>query len=82
MKLCKDCRHFEYFDGYKGVCSSPKLGMSLIDGKPRYQFATKMRKDYIDTASCGTDGIWWEPKPPEPVKKPWYKIWIEKFLQE
>ena len=76
MKLCKDCKHFEYVNGVEDFCNSPKLGISLVDGKPRYQFARKMRKDYTDTASCGTDGIWWEPKPAEqPNKSFWQKIW-------
>lgn len=82
MKLCIDCKHFKYFHGgYKGICSSPKLDMSPIDGKPNYRFAAKMRKDYTDTASytesCGTEGNWWEPKPSvhiEQPKKPWYKF--------
>lgn len=78
MKFCKDCKHF----GYDGFCGSPKLGMNLVNGTPNFRFAITMRRDYEDKASCGTDGIWWEPKPPEPVKKPWYKNWIEKFLQE
>lgn len=80
MKLCKDCKHFKW--SMELLCGNPKVGVNLISGAPNYQYAGAMREDFEDRVSCGTEGKWWEPKPPEPAKKPWYKILVEKILQE
>lgn len=72
MKLCKDCKHFKW--SKELLCRSPKLGVNLISGEPNSNYAATMRKDFTDTASCGTDGIWWEPKPIKPPKTFWAKI--------
>ena len=72
MKLCKDCKHFK--GGMELLCGNPKVGVNLISGAPNYQYAVAMREDFEDRVSCGTDGIWWEPKPIKPPKTFWAKI--------
>ena len=75
MKLCKDCKHFQYKWIEGQLCRSPKIGVNLITGKTDKRYATTMRKDYKDNSeSCGTEGNWWEPKPIKPPKTFWAKI--------
>jgi len=73
MKLCKDCKHF--INRGFGLCQSPRLGVDPVHGTPNTKFAIIMRQDYTYTVSCGSDARLWEPKPVEPVKSFWQKIW-------
>ncbi len=73
MKICKDCKHFNVHPMLH-LCRHPKLGINLVNGYNNLESAKDMRYDYEDRISCGTEGNWWEPKPPKPTKTFWAKI--------
>ncbi len=75
MKFCKDCKHFveSKLSPTLALCQSREA--DPVYGTPKLQYVYIMRKDYHHIESCGPDGRWWEPKPVEPVKSFWQKIW-------
>jgi hypothetical protein len=52
-KLCIDCKHL-----YQRECQHPSLGISLVDGKPKSEFAAIMR---LEQNSCKPAGLLFEP---------------------
>lgn len=84
MKLCKDCKH--YTTSASGVfdwCQHPRFGVNPVDGDPIKRFPSVERADlfYGKEDRCGTGGIFFEQKEPEPVKKFWFKNLVEKWKE-
>ena len=58
MKLCIDCKH-NHSDLW---CKSPANGISVVDGKTRFKFASVSRSDSV-LGNCGIEAVNFEEKP-------------------
>ena len=53
-KICIDCAHFVS----PRECKHPSLGIDLVNGKPKQEWAAVMR---LDQSKCKTVGLLFEP---------------------
>jgi hypothetical protein len=53
-KLCIDCKHYSNRN-----CQHPSLGISLVDGHPKTEYAAAMR---LPASKCATEAILFEPQ--------------------
>ena len=53
-KICIDCAHFVA----DRECKHPSLGIDLVNGKPRLEWAAVMR---LNHNKCKTEGLLFEP---------------------
>jgi hypothetical protein len=60
MKLCKDCRNYDFANGR--VCVKSII-TDLVTGEESMRSCQETRED---VALCGKDAIWFEPRKPEP----------------
>lgn len=66
IKICKDCKHFNL-----SYCRHPNNGINLVHGDVSLQLASVARSKGIGNSfSCGPEGSWFDPAPPQmEVKK-------------
>lgn len=66
IKICKDCKHFNL-----SYCRHPNNGVNLVYGDISLQLASVARSKGIGNSfSCGPEGSWFDPAPPQmEVKK-------------
>ena len=61
-RLCIACQHYKFHvgGGERARCQSPKVAISLVDGRLRHGYLAAWGRS--DGGLCGRVGIHWEPK--------------------
>lgn len=69
MKLCKDCKHVEYYGyGRRPMCIHPKAPVDPVNGE-KDGSCSLMRSRNCCIPQCGYEGDWFEQAPP-PEQQP------------
>lgn len=70
MKLCKDCKHVEYYGyGRQPMCEHPKAPIDPVNGA-KDGSCSLMRSRNCTIEQCGIDGDWFEQAAPKQFSDP------------
>ena len=76
--FCEDCKWFRPVGDANGVCMNPQSAHVHSDNITRtrnleHHCCGNARGDYMDPLLCGPEAAWFEPKPPKPIKRSWWR---------
>jgi len=57
MEYCVNCKHYRGYTAAE-VCESPKLPISLVNGKPIFALCRDQRSN--NYGGCKEEGLWFE----------------------
>jgi hypothetical protein len=65
LRFCKDCKHFD--KGLKECLRIAEQSYDLVTGEVRITNKLSPGDERYNSARCGKDGKYWEPRPEAPL---------------